>query len=168
MNQWSGRQNNRTHPERTEKWKKNLKRRQLKGLLRQYLQNNTCCAVLSRPVMSNFLWPHGLYPTRLLCPWGFSMQVYWSWFSCHPPGNHPNPGFESRPPTLSHQGSPKILQWVASPFSRGTSQPRDQTRDSYSVGNFFTSWATWGAHLIPYMTPNGLETSMWDLIAQNS
>jgi len=55
------------------------------------------------------------------------MQVYWSWFSCYPPGNHPNPGFESRPLMLSHQGSPKILQWVASPFSRGTSQPRDQT-----------------------------------------
>ena len=26
---------------------------------------------------------------------------------------------------LSHQGSPRILEWVAYPFSRGTSQPRN-------------------------------------------
>ena len=34
---------------------------------------------------------------------------------------------------LSHQGSPRILDWVAYPFSRGTSQPRNQT--STSPGN---------------------------------
>ena len=28
----------------------------------------TCCAVLSRSVMSNSLRPHGLHPGRLLCP----------------------------------------------------------------------------------------------------
>ena len=28
---------------------------------------------------------------------------------------------------LSHQGSPRILEWVAYPFSRGTSWPRNQT-----------------------------------------
>ena len=28
-------------------------------------------------VMSDSLWRHGLYPTRLLCPWGFSSQEYW-------------------------------------------------------------------------------------------
>ena len=28
---------------------------------------------------------------------------------------------------LSHQGSPRILEWVASPFSRGTSQPSNRT-----------------------------------------
>ena len=170
-NQWSGRQNNGTHPERTKKWKKNLKRRQLKGLsdnICRIILAVLCCAVLSRPVTSDFLWPHGLYPTRLLCPWGFSMQVYWSWLPCHPPGNHPNPGFVSRPPTMSHQESPKILQWVAYPFSRGTCWPRDRTGDSCSVGNFFMSWVSLGAHLIPYTTPNGLETSMWGLIAQNS
>jgi len=26
---------------------------------------------------------------------------------------------------LSHQGSPRILEWVAYPFSRGSSQPRN-------------------------------------------
>ena len=29
------------------------------------------CAVLSCSVMSDFLQPHGLKPTRLLCPWDF-------------------------------------------------------------------------------------------------
>ena len=28
-----------------------------------------CCAVLSRSVMSNSLWPHGLQSARLLCSW---------------------------------------------------------------------------------------------------
>ena len=31
---------------------------------------------------------------------------------------------------LSHKGSPRILEWVAFPFSRGSSQPRDQTQES--------------------------------------
>ena len=31
---------------------------------------------------------------------------------------------------LSHQGSPRILEWVAYPFSSGSSQPRNQTRVS--------------------------------------
>ena len=36
----------------------------------------------------------------------------------------------------------QILEWVAFPFSRGTSQPRDWTQVSCIVGRFFTSWAT--------------------------
>ena len=36
----------------------------------------------------------------------------------------------------------RILEWVAFPFSRGSSQPRDQIQVSYIVGGFFTSWAT--------------------------
>ena len=43
---------------------------------------------------------------------------------------------------LSHQGSPRILEWVAYPFSRGTSRPRTWTRVSCIAGGFFTSWAT--------------------------
>ena len=36
----------------------------------------------------------------------------------------------------------RILQWVAVPFSRGSSQPRDWTQVSRIAGGFFTSWAT--------------------------
>ena len=36
----------------------------------------------------------------------------------------------------------RILEWVAFPFSRRSSQPRDQTQVSHRAGDFFTSWAT--------------------------
>ena len=36
----------------------------------------------------------------------------------------------------------RILAWVAFPFSRGSSQPRDQTQVSLIAGRFFTRWAT--------------------------
>ena len=36
------------------------------------------CAVLSCSVVSGSLGPHGLKSTKLLCPWGFSRQEYWS------------------------------------------------------------------------------------------
>ena len=47
---------------------------------------------------------------------------------------------------LSHQGSPRILEWVAYPFSRASSRPRNRTGVSCIAGVFFTSWAireTW-------------------------
>ena len=36
----------------------------------------------------------------------------------------------------------RILEWVAFPFSRGSSQPRDRIQVSRIAGRFFTSWAT--------------------------
>ena len=42
---------------------------------------------------------------------------------------------------LSHQRSPRILEWVAYPFSRGSSQPRNRTRVSCITGRFFTNRA---------------------------
>ena len=33
----------------------------------------------------------------------------------------------------------RILEWVAFPFSRGSSQPRDRTQVSCIAGGFFTS-----------------------------
>ena len=36
----------------------------------------------------------------------------------------------------------RILQRVAVPFSKGSSQPRDGTQASRIAGGFFTSWAT--------------------------
>ena len=41
----------------------------------------------------------------------------------------------------------RILDWVTFPFSRGSSQPRDQTQVSRIAGRFFTSWATREAQL---------------------
>ena len=42
---------------------------------------------------------------------------------------------------LSHKESPRTLEWVAYPFSRGSSQPRNRTRFSCIAGGFFTNWA---------------------------
>ena len=36
----------------------------------------------------------------------------------------------------------RILEWVNFCFSKGSSQPRDQTQVSCIAGGFFTSWAT--------------------------
>ena len=40
----------------------------------------------------------------------------------------------------------RILEWVAFPFSRESSQPKDRTQVSCIAGGFFTSWATREAH----------------------
>ena len=40
----------------------------------------------------------------------------------------------------------RILEWVATSFSRGSSQPRDWTQVSCIAGGFFTIWATREAH----------------------
>ena len=61
-------------------------------------------AVLSYSAVSDSLWPHGLKPARLLCPWGFSRQEYWSELPCPPPGDLPNPDLnwtQARPPNCS-------------------------------------------------------------------
>ena len=50
----------------------------------------------------------------------------------------------------------RILEWVTFPFSRESSQPRDQNQVSHIVGGFFTSWATreaqeyWNGWLLPF------------------
>ena len=66
--------------------------------------------------------------------------------------NLPSPGIEPRSPALwilyhlSHQENPRILEWVAYPFSSETSPPRNQTGDSCIAGRFFTSQSTRKAH----------------------
>ena len=48
------------------------------------------------------------------------------------------------PPGSSVHGilQARILEWVAIPFSRGSSQPRDGTQVSYIASGFFIIWAT--------------------------
>ena len=49
----------------------------------------------------------------------------------------------------------RIIEWVAIPLSRGSSQPRDQTQVSCIAGRFFTSWSIretqkqWNKYPIP-------------------
>ena len=55
-------------------------------------------------------------------------------------------------PPVSVQGvlQARILQWVAIPFSRRSSQPRDQTHVSYIEGRFSTVLATRGVDSLGY------------------
>ena len=48
----------------------------------------------------------------------------------------------SSPVSSVHGIHQAILEWVAIPFSRGSSQPRDGTWVSCIAGRFFTIWAT--------------------------
>ena len=64
----------------------------------------------------------GIFPTQ-----GLNIGLlHWRWILYH----------------LSHQGSPWILEWVAYPFARGSSWPRNWTGVSCIAGGFSTSWAT--------------------------
>ena len=40
---------------------------------------------------------------------------------------------------LSHKGNPRILEWVAYPFSSRSSRPRNRTGVSHNAGGFFTN-----------------------------
>ena len=69
--------------------------------------------LFSRSVMFDSLQPHGLYPTRLLCPWNFLGKN--TGVGCHFhlqrifPTQGSNPGLQYCRQTLyhlSHQGSP--------------------------------------------------------------
>ena len=62
------------------------------------------------------------------------------------PRDLPNPGIEPRFPVLQAeslpaepQRSPRLLEWVACPFSSRSSQPRNQARVSCIAGGFFTN-----------------------------
>ena len=111
-----------------------------------------CCALwLSHVWLFATPWT---WPTRLLCPWD-SPGV-----GCHTllQGIFPTQGSNSgllhcrqMLYHLSHQGNPWILEWVAYPFSRGSSQLGSQTGASCIAGGFFTSWVTWEARICSYM-----------------
>ena len=63
-------------------------------------------AGLSRSVPSDSLQPHGLWPTRLLCPQGFSRPEHWSGLPCPTPGDLPDPGTEPRSAALQADSLP--------------------------------------------------------------
>ena len=104
----------------------------------------------SHSIMSDPLRPHGLY--RL---WNFpgqntgvgSLSLLQGIF----PTQGSNPGLTHWKwilYQLSHKGSPRILEWVACPFSSGSPQPRNWTGVSCIAGGFFTNWAEREANFI--------------------
>ena len=101
------------------------------------------CESESCSVVSDSLWPHGLYslwnsPGHNTGVGSFSLLQ----------GIFPTQGLNAGLLhcrrilyQLSHQGSPRILEWIAYPFSRGSSWPRIQSVVSCIAGGFFTNWA---------------------------
>ena len=77
----------------------------------------------------------------LIIPWKKKKRVNYSVVStlCDP--------MDCSVPGSSFHGivQARILEWVAIPFSRGCSSPRDQTHVSCTTDVFFTIWATWEA-----------------------
>ena len=63
-----------------------------------YWQADSLPLYVLRLVMSNSLQHQGVQPARLLWPWGFSRQEYWSGLLCPPPGDLPR--IKPRSPTL--------------------------------------------------------------------
>ena len=93
--------------------------------------------------MSNSLWPHGLKST-----WNSPGQNTGVGNLSLLQGIFPTQGSNPGLPhcrqilyQLSHKGGLRTLEWVNYPFSRGSSQPRNQTRVSCIAGGFFTNWA---------------------------
>ena len=68
--------------------------------------------------------------TRLLCPWGFSRQEYWSELPCPPPGDLPHPGFEPRSPAL--QAGSLLSEPPGKPHPARLSEHRLELPVSYS------------------------------------
>ena len=99
--------------------------------------------------MLSHVWLCDPMDCRLLCPWDSPDKN--TGLGCHAllQGIFPTQGLNSGLPHcrqilyhLDHQGSPKILEWVAYPFSKGSSWARNQTGVSCIAGGFFISWAT--------------------------
>ena len=101
----------------------------------------SCCE--NHSVVSGSLWPQGLYS-----PWNSpdqntevgSLSLLQGIF----PTQGSNPGLPHCRRILyqlNHKGSPRIPEWVAYPFSSGSSRTRNQTRVSCIAGRFFTNWA---------------------------
>ena len=90
---------------------------------------------LSRSFVSGSATPRA-EPTRLLSPWGFSRQEYWSGLPCPPPGDLPNPGIEPRSPTLQADSLP------AEP--PGTPKNTGVGSLSFLQGIFLTQESNWG------------------------
>ena len=94
-------------------------------------------------VMSVSLWPHRLYS-----PWNSPGQDTGVGSLSLLQGIFPTQGsnlglMHCRQILyqLNNKGRPRMLEWVAYPFSRGSFWPRNWTGVSSIAGGFFTNWA---------------------------
>ena len=96
----------------------------------------------SRSVMSNSLQPHATPYSPWNSPGQNTGEGSLSLLQGIFPTQRLNPGLLHCRQVLyqlNHKGSSRILEWVAYPFSRGSSKPRNRTRVSCIAGGFFTN-----------------------------
>ena len=76
----------------------------------QQFETMTATRKVHRASFKDHYWdslrPHGLYATRLICPWKNSRQKYWSGLPFPSPGDLPNPGMKPMSPALQADSSP--------------------------------------------------------------
>ena len=72
-------------------------------------------------------------------------------------------------PAFSVQGilQARILDWVAVPSSKRSSQPRDQTEVSHNAGGFFTTWVTREAQSVEWTLLIHWYSRSWSQSATN-
>ena len=74
---------------------------------------------------------HDHWKDQVLCLVAQSCPTLCDRMDCSPPGSSVHGILQAR-----------ILEWVAMPSPRGSSQPKDRTQVSCIAGRFFTIWAT--------------------------
>ena len=77
----------------------------------------------------------------MLCLVASLYRTLWYPMDCILPGSSVHGIFQAR-----------ILEWVAVPSSKGSSQPQDRTQVSHIAGEIFTNWATREAQNKVYLT----------------
>ena len=100
--------------------------------------NYTSIMCESHSVMSDSLLPYGLHS-----PWNsLGQNTGVDSLSLHQGTSQPrSPALQADSLPAEPQGKPPQMEWVAYPFSRGFSQPRNPTAVSSIAGGFFTNWA---------------------------
>ena len=123
----------------------------------------------SRSVVSDSLQPHGLYS-----PWNSPGQNTRMGRLSFLQGVFPTQGLNPGLPhcrwiiyQLSYKGSPRVLEWVAYPFSSGSSRPRNRTGVSCIAGRFFTNWTIRKAQKeVGFMILISYEIKFWKTVTK--
>ena len=115
-------------------------------LISSYTHKHICifyvflCIWKLRMLMS---WLFCVYEVKLKVLVIQSCPTLWDPVDCSPPGSSIHGILQVR-----------ILEWVAIPFSRGPSRPRDQTWVSHIAGRLFTLWASQMVLVVKNLPPD--------------
>ena len=120
----------------------------------------------SRSVMSTSLQPHGLYSS-----WNSPGQNTGVGSLSLLQGLFPAQGLNPSLPhcrrnlyQLSQKGSPRILEWIAYPFSSGSSQPRNRTRVSALQADCLPIELNWEKGFVIAQQLKSLQIFLWLLL----